>query len=73
MHCEGGSSTKVREGISGQSSREENETNKDGPRGRTDGFANDSYESEVLLQRGTRIKFKQQWRRSKKRQFPRRQ
>ena len=36
-HCEGGSSTPAREGISGQSRREGNETNEVEPRGRTHG------------------------------------
>ena len=36
-HCEGGSSTPARDGISGQSSRKGNETNEVDPGGRTDG------------------------------------
>ena len=64
-HCEGGrSSTKAREGILGQSSRETNRT-KSKPGGRTDGCANNK---EFEQQRGTGIEFKQQWRGSESRQ-----
>ena len=56
------SSRKAREGISGQSSREGNETNEVEPGGRTDGCVNnDSNNNEFEpQQRGTGTKFKKQ-------------
>ena len=69
-HCEGGSSTKAREGISGQSSREENKANEVEPGGRSDGCGNNEIE-QPQQQRGTSITFTQQWRCSENRQLRR--